>query len=385
MQHSYSNLKINLTNSKFQNKNIIPQNENYIHQNTFNILNLDTIKPESQIDLYESSVSAFEKVQKYYPCNTINSTEIYRTYDYSLDDIKNKSKKMKISDIMKRLNFYMDIFHLFDFQNGTHIYKDRFLFYMKNMNFPLQPLDNDKEKIVHNRLILYNSNLKNKNKNKELFHMALDNKNNDENNPNNSNNIENKEIINKENDKNVIIKKEKNDNINDENLNNNNENISNKNNINNNINNEFLGKKRNLVVDENINVQRQVQISNLTEMKKANEFTEERKEKEKDKKKLNINKNNNKKLELSLDEKIDNDKTIEKEKEKEKEKIVNNKIQNKKKESSTKIKKDPMQLNNIENELDINKNKNKNNLKENNILKLNNKSNDKKRKRYFFK
>ena len=367
MQHSYSNLNINLTNSKFQKKNLIPQNPNYIHQNTFNILNLDTIKPESQIDLYESSVSAFEKVQKYYPCNTINSTEIYRTYDYSLDDIKNKSKKMKISDIMKRLNFYMDIFHLFDFQNGTHIYKDRFLFYMKNMNFPLQPLDNDKEKIVHNRLILYNSNLKNKNKNKELFHMSLDNKNNDENNPNNSNNIEN----------NVIIKKEKNDNINGEN--------SNKNDINNNINNEFLGKKRNLVVDENINSHRQVKISNLTEMKKAIEFTEEKreKEKEKEKKKMNNSKNNNKKLELSLDEKIDNDKIIEKEKEKEK--IVNNIIQNKKIESSTKIKKDPMQLNNIENELDINKNKNNNNLKENKISKLNNKSNDKKRKRYFFK
>ena len=65
MQHSYSNLNINLTNSKFQKKNLIPQNPNYIHQNTFNILNLDTIKPESQIDLYESSVYAFEKVQKY--------------------------------------------------------------------------------------------------------------------------------------------------------------------------------------------------------------------------------------------------------------------------------------------------------------------------------
>ena len=255
----------------------------------------------------------------------------------------------------------MDIYHLFNIQFGTHLYKDRFLFSMTNMNFPLQPVDNDKEKIVHNKLILYNSNHKNKNNNnlitnKELYHRALDNKVNDENNPNNSKFISgSKEIINKQN-KVILIKNEKKDNINDENINN--ENIGEKNkNININKN-ELLGKKRKL--------ENKIKIENFDETEKTEEKTKKveinKNVKEKEILKLNTNKTN-KKSELSVIEKMNNNnKNIVKEK-------INN-IQHKKIESSNKIKKDPLQSDNIEKEIESNNNKN--NSKENNISKTNN-------------
>ena len=108
------------------------------------------IKKESKIDLLNESGAIFEKVQKIYPSNTLNSTEIYRTYNYSLNELESKSKMTKTTDMIKRAHFYFNLYNIFDIKFGTHLYLDRFKFEMLNTDFPLQSSEKIKKEKENN-------------------------------------------------------------------------------------------------------------------------------------------------------------------------------------------------------------------------------------------
>ena len=62
-----------------------------------------------KLNLYIISNDIFDRIQNEYPSNTINKTEIYKTFNYTLSDIK--SKCFKTSDILKRAEFYFSLYH----------------------------------------------------------------------------------------------------------------------------------------------------------------------------------------------------------------------------------------------------------------------------------
>ena len=77
-------------------------------------------------------------MKEIYPINTINATEIFRTYNYSLKELYTKSETMKIEDLTKKAHFYYDLFNLFNYKNETHLYRDRFKFWLTSTKFPLE-------------------------------------------------------------------------------------------------------------------------------------------------------------------------------------------------------------------------------------------------------
>ena len=77
-------------------------------------------------------------MKEIYPINTINATEIFRTYNYSLKESNTKSETMKIKDLTKKAHFYYDLFNLFNYKNETHLYRDRFKFWLTSTKFPLE-------------------------------------------------------------------------------------------------------------------------------------------------------------------------------------------------------------------------------------------------------
>ena len=77
-------------------------------------------------------------MKEIYPINTINATEIFRTYNYSLKELYSKSETMKIEDLTKKAHFYFDLYYLFNYKKGTHLYRDRYKFWLTTTKFPLE-------------------------------------------------------------------------------------------------------------------------------------------------------------------------------------------------------------------------------------------------------
>ena len=62
-----------------------------------------------KIDLYDYSKNIFEKIQNSYSFYTINKTEIFRAYNYTLKEMYNNV--FKHSDLLKRAHFYFSLYH----------------------------------------------------------------------------------------------------------------------------------------------------------------------------------------------------------------------------------------------------------------------------------
>jgi hypothetical protein len=64
-----------------------------------------------KFNLPKISENLYNKVEDSYPSNTINSAEVYKAYNYSLNELKSKSKYYKKEDLLKRANFYFSLYH----------------------------------------------------------------------------------------------------------------------------------------------------------------------------------------------------------------------------------------------------------------------------------
>ena len=84
----------------------------------------------------------FNKIQDLYPSNTINSTEIYRTYNYSLNELKSKSHYFKKEDILKRAHFYFTLYYqvncseIEQIYNSNKCYNNSYYLRFSNTVFP---------------------------------------------------------------------------------------------------------------------------------------------------------------------------------------------------------------------------------------------------------
>ena len=105
------------------------------------IYNEDHVK---DFNLHENCQNIFNRMEDIYPSNTINSSEIYRTINYSFSELKNRSKCFKKEDIMKRAHFYFSLFYKLNCSeiekvyNYNKNYNNLFFLKFSNIDFPIR-------------------------------------------------------------------------------------------------------------------------------------------------------------------------------------------------------------------------------------------------------
>ena len=105
-------------------------------------------------NLSKKCENIFNQIQDIYPSNTINSTEIYRTYNYSLNELKTKSKYFKKEDILKRAHFYFSLYYQINcseieqIYNSNKYYNNSYYLRFSNTVFPNNK--NQKNSIINN-------------------------------------------------------------------------------------------------------------------------------------------------------------------------------------------------------------------------------------------
>ena len=138
------NLNYNMNNNYYKD-NMSRHGSNIIKKEPI----LDEVNDDDpkKFNLYKISDNIFNKISDLYPSNTINSTEIYRTYNYTLEEIKTKSKYFKKDDLLKRAQFFFSLYHrincsqinqLYYFNKYNQINKNSFCVNFSNTIFPGQ-------------------------------------------------------------------------------------------------------------------------------------------------------------------------------------------------------------------------------------------------------
>ena len=237
--------------------------------NNYNI-NLNQMKPidPNKIDLYNSSLSIFDKIKKATQNCTLNGSDIYNIYDMRLDNFKESCKKNKLEDITKKAQFYFTLYNLINKKKCQHIIKNEYKCSFINTNLPFQP--NKKIQI----------NINNKLFNGAILNPGMFQYNNKNGFINNKINNNNSGGFGANFDKNIYIDDKDNENTKSKKMNSKN-------------NNDFVGKKRNsdnIILEQDSN---DTDSSKQNKKKKNNENISEKNKnvKKKESPMLNIQKN----------------------------------------------------------------------------------------------
>ena len=147
-------VKPNFNVNDIKNKNILIPNFNYNYN--FNLGQLKPVDDPNKIDLYNNSLMIFDQLQNTYSNNTISANEIYRTYNYSLKNLRENSKNLKLEDISKRAHFYFYLYNLINKKKCQQISNEEYKCSFLNTNLPFQP--NNKKIQININNPLFNLN-----------------------------------------------------------------------------------------------------------------------------------------------------------------------------------------------------------------------------------
>lgn len=145
----------NFNMNDIQNKNILMPNFNYNYN-----FNLGQMKPidQNKIDLYNSSLSIFDKLKNSTNNSTFNANEVYNIYNMSLINLKESCKTNKIQDISKKAQFYFNLYNLINKKKCEQIDKNEYKCSFINTTFPNQPNNKKIQININNPLFSLNNN-----------------------------------------------------------------------------------------------------------------------------------------------------------------------------------------------------------------------------------
>ena len=133
-----------------QNKNILMPNFNYNYN--FNLGQMKPIDDPTKIDLYNNSLMIFDQLQNAYPNNSLSASEIYNTYNYSLKNLRENSKNLKLEDITKRTHFYFYLYNLINKKKCQKLDNEEYKCSFINTNMPFQPNNKKIQININNNL-----------------------------------------------------------------------------------------------------------------------------------------------------------------------------------------------------------------------------------------
>ena len=143
-------IKPNLNMNDIQNKNILMPNFNYNYN--FNLGQMKPIDDPTKIDLYNNSLMIFDQLQNAYPNNSLSASEIYNTYNYSLKNLRENSKNLKLEDITKRTHFYFYLYNLINKKKCKKLDNEEYKCSFINTNMPFQPNNKKIQININNNL-----------------------------------------------------------------------------------------------------------------------------------------------------------------------------------------------------------------------------------------
>ena len=139
-------------NKSYASEKILDKNTNRIKREDEEIIDEEKEDDQRKLNLYKISQNIFSKIEDSYPSNTINSTEVFRTFSYSLNELKSKSQYFKKEDLLKRANFYFSLYHrincsqinqFYNFNKYNQINQNTFCINFSNTFFPNQATNNN--------------------------------------------------------------------------------------------------------------------------------------------------------------------------------------------------------------------------------------------------
>ena len=140
----------NFNMNDIQNKNILMPNFNYNYN--FNLGQMKPIDDPTKIDLYNNSLMIFDQLQNAYPNNSLSASEIYKTYNYSLKNLRENSKNLKLEDITKRTHFYFYLYNLINKKKCQKLDNEEYKCSFINTNMPFQPNNKKIQININNNL-----------------------------------------------------------------------------------------------------------------------------------------------------------------------------------------------------------------------------------------
>ena len=143
-------VKPNFNMNDIQNKNILMPNFNYNYN--FNLGQMKPIDDPTKIDLYNNSLMIFDHLQNAYPNNSLSASEIYNTYNYSLKNLRENSKNLKLEDITKRTHFYFYLYNLINKKKCQKLDNEEYKCSFINTNMPFQPNNKKIQININNNL-----------------------------------------------------------------------------------------------------------------------------------------------------------------------------------------------------------------------------------------
>lgn len=143
-------VKPNFNMNDIQNKNILMPNFNYNYN--FNLGQMKPIDDPTKIDLYNNSLMIFDQLQNAYPNNSLSASEIYNTYNYSLKNLRENSKNLKLEDITKRTHFYFYLYNLINKKKCQKLDNEEYKCSFINTNMPFQPNNKKIQININNNL-----------------------------------------------------------------------------------------------------------------------------------------------------------------------------------------------------------------------------------------
>ena len=143
-------VKPNFNMNDIQNKNILMPNFNYNYN--FNLGQMKPIDDPTKIDLYNNSLMIFDQLQNAYPNNSLGASEIYNTYNYSLKNLRENSKNLKLEDITKRTHFYFYLYNLINKKKCQKLDNEEYKCSFINTNMPFQPNNKKIQININNNL-----------------------------------------------------------------------------------------------------------------------------------------------------------------------------------------------------------------------------------------
>ena len=143
-------VKPNFNMNDIQNKNILMPNFNYNYN--FNLGQMKPIDDPTKIDLYNNSLMIFDQLQNAYPNNSLSASEIYKTYNYSLKNLRENSKNLKLEDITKRTHFYFYLYNLINKKKCQKLDNEEYKCSFINTNMPFQPNNKKIQININNNL-----------------------------------------------------------------------------------------------------------------------------------------------------------------------------------------------------------------------------------------
>ena len=139
----------NVLQSKYSFENeldkykLINNGNNNIQQDNFE--NNTSNNKQLNFNLYQTSNNIFNEIQNqnYYSPYSIDSPEISSTYNYSLNELKNKFRNLQEPDLLKRSRFFLDLYYRINNpklnQSGLNLTNTIFPYQIEKNDINIQP------------------------------------------------------------------------------------------------------------------------------------------------------------------------------------------------------------------------------------------------------